>query len=152
MPAGMSEPDDDHIVQDELPPEASEVVNLSDEVDPLLLAWAKFRDRFASAMTDGFWTVEDLEQKIAHRRAFFFPGQDSAMVGEIMLYPSGKKVFQITWAVGEIAELVSMAPGIEAVVRMMGAEGILIEGEKAWEKVLADHGYKPWSVTLYKAL
>lgn len=128
------------------------VVNLTTTVDPLLSQWARFRDRFQTAMKDGFWTVEDLEQKIAHRRAFFFPGKDSAMIGEVGVYPGGRKVFQILWAVGTVEELVSMAPGVEAVARMMGCDGALIEGEQGWEKVLKDHGFKPWSVTLYKAL
>jgi hypothetical protein len=132
--------------------EAPVEVNLTGDVDPMLLAWARFRDQFAGAMTDGFWSIEDLEQKIASRQAFFFPGAGSAMVGEIQVYPTGKKVFQVTWAVGEVGELVAMAPGVEAVMRMMGCSGILIEGERAWEKVLEPHGYKPFSTTIYKAL
>jgi hypothetical protein len=122
------------------------------EVDPLLVAWAHFRDQFAEAMKDGFWSIEDLEQKIASHRSFFFPGKNSALIGEVVVYPTGKKVFQTSWAVGELDELVAMAPGIEAVVRMMGCEGVLIEGDEGWKKALADLGYKPWSVTLYKAL
>lgn len=140
----MSEP----LLNDE--PET--VHRLVEPVDPLLSQWAKFRDQFASAMRDGFWTVEDLEQKIAHKRAFFFPGKDSAMVGEIVTYPGGKQIFQVLWAVGTIEELVSMAPGVEAVARMMGCQGALIEGATGWEKVLKEHGFEVWSTTLYKAL
>ena len=135
-------------------PEADEdgVINLHTTVDPLLSQWSRFRDLFKSAMTDGFWTVEDLEAKIAHRRAFFFPGRDSAMVGQIEAYPGGVRVFQVLWAVGEAEELLQMAPGIEAVARMMGCTEVLIEGREAWRKLLEPMGYNLWSVTVRKAL
>jgi hypothetical protein len=131
---------------------SAEVIDLNERVDPLLEQWARFRDQFADAMGDGFWTVDDLEQKIAHRRAFFFPGKAAALVAEIQTYPGGAQVFQVTWAVGDVAEMIQMAPGIESMARMMGCTSILIEGRKAWEKLLAPLGYTPWSVTVWKAL
>ena len=146
--AAMSEPDDTF----EDAPEGAEVIALAGEVDPLLSQWARFRDLFAQSMGAGFWTIEDLEQKIAHRRAFFFPGKDAALVGQIEVYPGGARVFQFTWAVGDVQELVQLVPGCEALARMMGCTGMLVEGRKAWEKVLAPLGYKAWSVTLHKAL
>ena len=90
--------------------EGDTVHRLAEPVDPLLSQWARFRDQFASAMRDGFYTVEDLEQRIAHKRCFFIPGKDSAMVGEVVTYPGSRQVFQVLWAVGTIEELVSMAP------------------------------------------
>ena len=130
----------------------AELIRLATEVDPLLSQWSRFRDQFAKAMGAGFWTIEDLEQKIAHRRAFFFPGKNAALVGQIEVYPGGASVFQVLWACGELEELVAMAPGVEAMARMMGCGAVLIEGEPAWQKVLKDHGYELWSVTLHKAL
>ena len=50
---------------------------------------------------EGFWTIEDLEQKIAHRRAFFFPGREAALVGQIEVYPGGHQVFQFMHMVGD---------------------------------------------------
>lgn len=122
------------------------------EGDPLLAQWALWRDRFAEAMGDGFWTVEDLELKIAHRRAFFFPGKTVALVAEVQTYPGGEKVMQVLWAAGDVSEAVALAPGVEAIARMMGCSTMLIEGREAWKKLLAPHGYDLWSVTLRKAL
>jgi hypothetical protein len=130
----------------------AELIRLAAEVDPLLSQWARFRDRFALAMSDGFWTIDDLEQKIAHRRAFFFPGADAAIIGQIEVYPGGKRVFQLLWVTGEIAELVGMLPGVEAMARMMGCEAMLIEGRPAWKRILEANDYRLWSVTLHKAL
>ena len=148
----MSEPLDERQDVLTVAPDGEVVINLSTTVDPLLSQWARFRDRFQTAMDDGFWTIEDLEQKIAHRRAFFFPGADSALVGQVEVYPGGVRVFQVLWAVGEVEELLRMAPGVEAVARMMGCNEILIEGREAWEKLLKPNGYELWSVTLRKAL
>lgn len=128
------------------------VINLAMNVDPLLSQWARFRDQFAEAMGDGFWTIDDLEQKIAHRRAFFFPGRASAVVAQIEVYPGGERVMQSLWAVGDVAEIVQMIPGIESVARMMGCTSILVEGRPAWKRALAPLGYGEWSITLHKAL
>lgn len=132
--------------------EGADVVHLATTVDPLLAQWARFRDLFAEGMGDGFWTIEDLEQKVAHRRAFFFPGRNAAIVGQVEVYPTGRKVFQSLWAVGEVEEIVAMVPGVEAIARMMGCDAMLIEGRSAWKKLLGPQGYSPWSVTLCKEL
>lgn len=128
------------------------VHHLAEPADPLLNQWSRFRPMFAEAMGSGFWTVEDLEQKIASRRAFFFPGKDSAIVATVESYPGGERVMQGTWAVGAVEEVVAMIPGVEAVARMMGCTSMLVEGRAAWRKVLAPLGYEPWSITLRKAL
>jgi hypothetical protein len=153
--ANPDEPLDEDLLyeSDELEPQPeAEVIDLAETADPLLSQWARFRDLFKEAMDDGFWTIEDLEQKIAHRRAFFFPGRDSAMVAQIEVYPGGIRVFQVMWGVGDVEELVQMAPGVESIARMMGCKEILIEGRPAWKRVLEAHGYKVWSVTLHKKL
>jgi hypothetical protein len=121
-------------------------------VDPVHSQWARFRDQFAEAMQDGFWTVEDLEAKILSHRAFFFPGKNCACCGEIVEYPGGAKVMQFTWAVGDMNELVSMEPGVAAICRTLGCNGTLIEGRAGWQKVMKPLGYKPFSVTLYRPL
>lgn len=120
--------------------------------DPTLIQWARFRDQFAEGMSGGYWTLEDLEQKIAAKRAFFFPGKAAALVGQIEVYPGGERVFQVLWAVGDVKESMVILPGVEALARMMGCTSMLIEGRSAWRKLLAPVGYVPWSVTLHKAL
>jgi hypothetical protein len=123
-----------------------------EDVDPLLVQWARFRDQFAEAMRGGYWTLEDLELKIAEKRAFFFPGRDAAMVGEVQVYPGGARVFQIIWVCGPVPELLLILPGVEALARMMGCVSMLVEGRQAWQRLLKDRAYEPWSVTLFKTL
>lgn len=128
------------------------VHRLAEPADPVLTQWERFKPLFAEAMADGFWTIEDLEQKIAHKRAFFFPGRNAAICTEIATYPGGERVMQTLWAAGDIDEVVQMAPGVEAVARMMGCTSMLVEGRSAWKRLLGPMGYEPWSVTLRKAL
>jgi hypothetical protein len=136
----------------ELTPD-DDLIDLNTTVDPLLSQWSKYRDGFAAAMTDhDFWTIEELEQRVASRRAFFFPGAAAAMVAQIEVYPGGAKVFQVLWATGDAAELLRMAPGIESLARMMGCTETLIEGREAWKRLLAPLGYSLFSVTMRKAL
>jgi hypothetical protein len=148
--ATLPQPDEDALP---LGSDGDVVINLNTTVDPLLSQWARFRDLFREAMADdGFWTIEDLEQRIAHRRAFFFPGANAAMVAQIEAYPSELKVFQVLWAAGDVAELLQMAPGVESIARMMGCHEILIEGREAWRRLLEPMGYSLFSVTLRKRL
>jgi hypothetical protein len=136
-----------------LSPPLNDPIDLETTVDPLLSQWARYRDGFIEAMTDdGYWTIDELESRVASRRAFFFPGAKAAMVGQIEVYPGGARVFQILWATGDVTELLQMAPGIEALARMMGCVEILIEGREAWRRLLEPMGYALFSVTLRKAL
>ena len=120
--------------------------------DPTLIQWARFRDQFAEAMGGGYWTLEDLEQKIAAKRAFFFPGKAAAVVGEIQVYPGGARAMQFTWAVGDVDEIVQMEPGLVAIARMMGCDKVLIEGRPAWAKLMKPLGYETFSITVEKAI
>lgn len=144
--------DDDDLI--EAPEPVAETYDLTPqlEIDPVVAAWAQWRPKFAELINDGMWNVEDLEDRIAAKQAIFFPGQNAALVGEITRFPTGVKVMHISWAVGEMAELLAMAPGIHAVARMMGCQKMLIEGREGWKKALADIGYDFFSVTMTKDL
>jgi hypothetical protein len=131
---------------------ADKVHRLAEPADPILTQWERFKPLFAEAMEDGFWTIEDLEQKIAHKRAFFFPGKAAAIITEIVSYPGGERAMHTLWACGDVDEVVQLAPGVEAIARMMGCTSMIVEGRAAWKKLLSPQGYAPWSVTLRKAL
>lgn len=119
--------------------------------DPTLVHWARFRERFAEALKDDdLWTLEELEQRIALRRAFFFPGRDAAIVGQIEVYPSGARIMQFLWAVGERTEIVAMEPGLVVIARMMGCSRILIEDSPETADLLTPLGYAVTSVTVSK--
>lgn len=146
----------DQDLEDELGPEVAppkmEVVTPETSAPPLHAQWARFRPQFAEAMEGGLHSVESLEKLIGQGKAYFFPGKTSAVVAEKVTYDSGVSVLQLVWAVGDANELLSLLPGIEAVARLVGCSEMLVEGRAGWTKVLKSHDYKPWSVTLRKAL
>lgn len=118
-----------------------------DDTDPVMAQWARFRDRFAEAVEGTLYTLQELESDLAAHRSWLFAGRDSAIIGQ-----TNDDVMQLMWAVGDIAELVTLLPGIEAVARMQGAARMMIEGPRGWERVLKGAGYGFYSVTLTKEL
>jgi hypothetical protein len=119
--------------------------------DPTLVQWARFRDQFGEVIKKdgGYWTLDDLEARVASHRAFFFPGKAAALVGQIDLYPGGERAFRILWWVGDDAECAKILPGVEALARMMGCTSMLLEDPGIDTGVA---GYEPWTATLRKGL
>lgn len=128
------------------------VHDLVDRGDPVMVQWARFRDRFAEAMDDGLFTIEELEQRIASHRAYLFAGKNAAVVGQVEPYPDGTRAMQISWACGDLDEILTLAPGIEAMARMMGCTMMIVEGQKGWERLLKPQGYSFFSTTIAKEL
>lgn len=121
-------------------------------VDPIVDQWLRFKPMFAELMQRGMWTLADLEAKVISKRAFLFPGKESALIGEIQIYPGGAQIMHITFGVGEAAELLSMEPGILSICRMLGCSALVVEGRLGWMKLLKPLGYEPLAVTMIKAV
>jgi hypothetical protein len=119
---------------------------------PLLAQWERFRPAFAEAMEGGLYSIDDLEAEVGSGESYFWPGSTAAVIAKVVTYPSGELVMQTLWAVGEMNEVLALAPGIEATARLLGCSSMLVEGRKGWQRVLQPHGYEPWSVTVRKAL
>jgi len=104
-----------------------------------------------AALEGTFHKIADVVDAVMAGRAQFWPGKESALVTEIDTI-SGTKVIRVWLAGGNMDEIVSMAPGIEAWARLQGCVSVLVEGRKGWEKVMKAFGYEPWIVTLRKGL
>lgn len=122
------------------------------DLPPLVHQWLRFRDQFEEAMEGGLYRIADLERDIAEGKAYLWPGRNAAVVAQRVVYPSGEAVMQTLWAVGDVEEILAMAPGIEATARLMGCTSMLVEGRAGWTKILKPQGYEPWSVTVRKVL
>lgn len=146
----------DQDLEDELGPEVEapriEVVTPETTAPPLHSQWARFRPQFAEAMEGGLHSIESLEKLIGQGKAYFLPGKNSAVVAEKVTYDGGVSALQVLWAVGDVDEILALAPGLEAIGRLVGCSEMLVEGRAGWTKILKAHGYSPWSVTLRKAL
>jgi hypothetical protein len=139
-------------VQKPAPLPMPELKDVTQEVQPMNPQWARFRDQFAEAMKDSFYSIEGLERSIGQGKSIFFPGVKSAIVGERQVYEGGKVVFQVTWAIGDLEELKNLSYGVESVARLLGCTEMLIEGRAGWQKELKALGYAPFSVTVRKPL
>lgn len=128
------------------------VHDLVDREDPVLRQWARFRDRFAEAMDTSLYSIEELEERIATHRAYLFAGKNAAVVAQVEPYPGGARAMQVQWACGDMDEILALAPGIEAMARMVGCTMMIVEGQKGWERLLKPHGYDFFSTTLAKEL
>lgn len=134
------------------PPEPAplEVVK-PNTVLPLHAQWERFKPQFVEAMKLSPHSVDDLEKSIGQGRTMFFPGKNAAITAE-KVFVGATAFFQVTWAIGDIEEILSLAPGIEAVGRLLGCSFMLIEGRRGWEKMLKPLDYNFWSITLQKAI
>lgn len=140
-----------------LPPKAiepkPELKPVTEEtVHPRNAQWNKFRPLFAEAIEGSRYSIEDVDRQVGQGLMMFFPGQNSAVIATQVTFPDGTKDLQTLWAVGDLKEIVELEPGICAMARLLGCVGVMVEGRKGWEKLLKDKGYKPWSVTVRKAL
>lgn len=123
------------------------VHHLAQPTPPEMLQFARFREGFAQACEGTLYSIDELEQGVATRRLWIFAGKDSAVLVEW-----NDDAAQLMWATGDMAELVSLLPGIEAVARMRGCTRLVVEGPRGWERVLRSQGFGFYSVTLAKGL
>ncbi len=119
---------------------------------PLEMQWARFRDQFGDAMEGTPHSLEHLEQRIFTGDAYFWPGREAAVVAQIHTYETGERDLQTLWAVGDLAEVLTLEPALAAAARLLGCSGVMVEGRAGWQRTLKPLGYEPWSVTVRKAL
>lgn len=86
--------------------------------------------------------IEDPEHEVVGRllngTAQLWLGVRCAMVTEVVNRP---RTIHVWLAGGDLQEIVSLIPGIEAWARMMGCSEATIEGRKGWARVLKPHGF-----------
>lgn len=138
---------------EELEPEAPklEVVNETTPLPPSYVHWMRFKPLFASAMAQSPYSLEELERGIAKGSVLFMPGKAAAITAIKATY-GNETVLQTTWAVGDMDEILALAPGVEALARLLGCTAVLVEGRRGWEKQLKSLDYRFFSVTLRKEL
>lgn len=136
---------------DEAIQESRPALSLVPPAIPVPAHFDRLRPHVEAALSEGFYTVDDVIKALAENRAQFWPGKDSVIITEIQDYPN-EKVIQVWVAGGDMAEIIAMAPGIESWGRLNGCSSVLVEGRQGWNRVLKDHGYSPFSYMTRKVL
>ena len=85
--------------------------------------------------------LEDVRTGISTGHFQFWPGQRCAVVTEVNDYPRIRLLH--FWLMGgDLKELLSMRPKIEAWAAVAGCKAVCGEGREAWGRVLLKHGYR----------
>lgn len=113
--------------------------------------WALWRDRIAKAADGSHHTIESIETSLVDGRARLLTMPDCCFVVELADYPSARAC-QVMWAAGTLEAILAATPRLHAWARAQGCTEMLVEGRSGWARTLKDIGYRPWSVTLRKAL
>jgi hypothetical protein len=100
----------------------------------------------------GTHKIEDIAEGLSAGRFQFWPGLNSAVVTEIIVYPQLKDLHYFL-AGGDLDELKMMRPLIESWGKSIGCTRVSLAGRPGWQKTfLKDEGYEPKWFILSKEL
>jgi len=88
-----------------------------------------------------FYTIDDIEDKIRSGMAFLWPGQESAIVTEFVLFPK-KKILHILCIAGKYKEVEEIYMCIENYARQLEIDKITGSGRKGWLRKVKHLGFK----------
>lgn len=99
--------------------------------------WARCRNWLLPAMVED--TEEHVLAELSTNRAQLWPGRQSAMVTQLV--KQNELRLHVWLAGGDLADLLSMTPGVEAWGRQQGCTFATINGRKGWARLLRSAGF-----------
>jgi len=99
----------------------------------------------------GTHTIDDIWHGIVTGDFQFWPGDRSAVVTEIQIYPQ-KKVMHIFLAGGEMDELLEMEKSVRAYAKTIGCNSMSISGRRGWVRIFERDGWQEVCTTIAKEL
>ena len=119
-----------------------------------LKEFERLRHHVAAALeySGGTHKVEDIAEGIRREQFQLWPGRNSVVVTEIIVYPQLKDL-HFFLAGGDLDELRMMRPIIESWGKEIGCSRVSLAGRKGWERTfLKGEGYEPKWFILCKDL
>jgi hypothetical protein len=101
--------------------------------------------------TKGTHTIQDIWDGIVTGNFQFWPGEKSAVVTEIQIYPQSK-VMHIFLAGGNLEELLEMEKSVRAYATTIGCNSMSISGRRGWVKIFESDGWQEVCTTIAKEL
>lgn len=92
---------------------------------------------------------EDVARAVSEGRMQAWTAGDSLVVTEVLEFPKAKAL-NVFLAVGNLDEVMSLQPAIEAFGREHGCKVMRMEGRKGWARVLPDYGWKADKKVIYE--
>ena len=100
----------------------------------------------------GTHTFDDIAQAVTENRFQIWPGVNSVVVTEIIVYPQLKNLHYFLAGV-DLDELRAIRPYIERWGKSLGCTRVTLAGRQGWAKTfLRDEGYEPKWFILSKEL
>jgi|TARA_X000000950_G_scaffold70009_2_gene86747 hypothetical protein len=87
------------------------------------------------------YTISDIEDKIRHGLFHLWPGQRSAMVTELVIYPQNKAL-NLLFCGGDYEELETMLPSIEVFAKQLGCKRLYGGGRPGWLRKIQHLGFE----------
>lgn len=95
------------------------------------------------------WKALEIEAEA--QRVQVWPGEASALLTQLISTPEGGRL-HVWLGGGDLRDLLSMRPGIEAWARSQGCNHATIKGRKGWERLFLPFGYHVFGDRLRKEL
>lgn len=101
--------------------------------------------------TKGTHTLDDIWNGVVRGDFQFWPGDKSAVITEIQIYPQ-TKVMHIFLAGGDLEELLEMEKSVRAYAQTIGCNSMSISGRRGWLRIFERDGWKEVCTTIAKEL
>ena len=92
---------------------------------------------------------EDVARAVADGRMQAWTAGDSLVVTEVLAFPQARAL-NVFLAVGNLDEVMSLLPDLEAFGREHGCKAMRMEGRKGWARVLPNYGWKEDKKVIYE--
>ena len=113
-----------------------------DDREPWEVEWERCKPLIAESMKyQDSYTIDDIEDKIKHGIALLWPGKETAVVTEFVIFPQIKSI-NILCVGGKYEELEEMLKSIEDYCKKIGIQRIYGGGRKGWLRKVKHLGYK----------
>lgn len=99
----------------------------------------------------GTHTLDDIWNGVVRGDFQFWPGDKSAVITEIQIYPQ-TKVMHIFLAGGDLEELLQMEKSVRAYAQTIGCNSMSISGRRGWVRIFERDGWKEVCTTIAKEL
>lgn len=108
-------------------------------------------DALARPLSRPTMTFMDILEGIESGQYQFWPGKQSAIVTQIMVYPQ-RKGLHFFLAGGDLDELIHMQREITDWARSRDCDHVSLAGRMGWKKALQDEGWDKTSVLMAKEI
>ena len=87
------------------------------------------------------YTIDDIEDKIGEGIFLLWPGKNSALITEFVVFPQ-YTAMNLLFGGGKYEELILMLPHIEDYARACGVKKLYLGGRKGWTRKLKSFGFE----------